>query len=166
VEESGLDRLIILVSFEDKLMDRNARIKRLRLLSLERINKTAKDSLDYDTGYDANIIKSMKLHDEDRVRMENEGENSYEWEFSKIYCAFRGRDDDTPPGVFLRRIIHGLRYLEAEGHMEWSQNLKLKSGLLDLYGFFFLEHKHKPQEHWPTQKEFKSFIECKPELLS
>jgi len=41
VEESGLDRLIILVSFEGKLMDRNARIKRLRLLSLERINKIA-----------------------------------------------------------------------------------------------------------------------------
>ena len=39
--ESGLDRLIFLVSFEGKLMDRNARIKRLRLLSLERISKAA-----------------------------------------------------------------------------------------------------------------------------
>ena len=88
MEESGLDRLIILVSFEGKLMDRNARIKRLRLLSLERINKMA--SPDYSEDLKAAISKMNHSAIQDKIREVRKT-------FDESKCIMTYIEMNTPP---------------------------------------------------------------------
>tara|TARA_B100000131_G_C18101825_1_gene606334 strand:+ start:671 stop:1144 length:474 start_codon:yes stop_codon:yes gene_type:complete len=138
-------------------MNKESRVRRLRLLSLKRINKIAQDR---GSSYDAEMVRKKRFHEDGR----------HEDELGVIYCAIRGRDEHTPPGVFLERIVQALSHIRDNPtnpeEAVWAEALTINSGLLEMYGFYYVDPKRLglSQESWPTQKEFKSFIECKPEL--
>jgi hypothetical protein len=142
-------------------MDRDTRTKKLRLLSLSRINKLAQ--VEYDVSIDANTIRRVRY--KGGIMRSEENKNTYKDELVTIYCAIIDGDGMIAPGIVFHRIIKALNHISSkEEDRAWVNNMKTNTGLLELYGFLYLDKKDSPST-MTTQREFEDTMKCIPRLL-